>query len=185
MDMPKNVSLITLSFKVEDAFFYGQSVKSLNGWSIVQDSGWAQDGDYWIKEVMLVKAGGAEAGNYDFLEVALEYRGAVGTTQVEIVGASAATPGESLALHIGKPAVTVIDPFSKYDVNRDGKVDLADVAAAAYFYMKISSDADWSEFKPFANAVGEDVLISPERCDVNGSGQVDIEDLILILANFS
>jgi Ca2+-binding EF-hand superfamily protein len=81
--------------------------------------------------------------------------------------------------------VTVIDPYSRFDVNRDGVVDLADVAAAAYFFMKMSNDADWSELKTFDSAAGKVVLVSPERCDVDRNGQVDIEDLILILANFS
>jgi hypothetical protein len=180
-NMPEEISLITLSFKVEDAFFYGQSVKGLNGWEAVLDSGWAPDGDtHWVKEVMLVKAGGAAAGDYDFLEVVLEYRGALGTTQVEIVGATAAAPSGEIPLRIGKPAVTVIDPYSIYDVNRDGAVDLADVAAAAYFFLRTSEDDDWTDFVDF-----EGVKVSAARCDVSGDGKVDIEDLILIMCNYS
>jgi hypothetical protein len=180
-NMPQDISLITLSFRVEDAFFYGQSVNGLNGWTVVRDSGWAPDGDtHWIKEVMLVKAGGAPVGDYDFLKVVLEYRGAIGTTQVDIVGASAATPVGEVALKIGKPAVTVIDPYSRYDVNRDGTVDLADVAAAAFFYMRTREDSDWADFVDF-----DGVKVSPERCDVNGDGKVDVEDLVLIMNNYS
>jgi Ca2+-binding EF-hand superfamily protein len=85
----------------------------------------------------------------------------------------------------GGQAVTEIEAFSRFDVNRDGKVDLADVAAAAYFFNKRAGDTGWDVPEQFDSAASPSgkVEVSPVRCDVNRDGVVDIEDLIQILAN--
>ena len=70
--------------------------------------------------------------------------------------------------------------YSRYDVNRDGVVDMGDVSAAAYFYMAGSEDADWSTVVLYE---GKELVAA--WCDVNNSGRVDITDLILILNNLT
>jgi hypothetical protein len=180
--MPESIGAITLTFRVEDAFFYGQSMNALGEWQILKQSDWIPDGDndeYWKKTVTLALPYGAAAGNIDFFEAVLELRDAVGFTEVKIIGISAAYPGGEIPVIISDAAVTEVLAFSIYYVNRDGKVDLDDVAAAAYYFMWNSKDKDWE--KPFKF---DDVEVIPKNCDVDLDGKVDISDLILILANY-
>jgi hypothetical protein len=183
-NMPADISAITLTFSVEDSFYTERSLYGLNGWDIISQSEWVAEGAYWVKTLTLAKAGGEAAGNFEFFGAMLNYSGAIGTTQVEIVDIVAATPGGVILLRNAGPAVTVAEPYSRYDVNRDGVVDLADVAAAAYFFMSDSSDANWSTPVKFDNGASG-IYVAPKDCDVNLDGVVDIADLILILANFT
>jgi hypothetical protein len=177
-NMPANTGALTMTLRVEDAFFTGQSLYPLGDWVIVSDGPWVQNREYWDKTVTFGKAGGT-TGDSDFYEIVLNIReGAIGITEVAIIDASAATPGGIVAVYNAGPAVTEVIPFSRYDVNRDGVVDLADVASAAYFFMTRDTDSDWFTLLKFDN-----IFVSPERCDVDSNGIVDIEDLILILAN--
>ena len=72
--------------------------------------------------------------------------------------------------------------FSKYDLNKgpiDGfnsVVDSADLAIAVYFYQMRSTNANW-ETPSYSN-------VSAKQADVNGSGVVNLADLIEIMANY-
>jgi uncharacterized repeat protein (TIGR02543 family) len=184
-NMPANTGAISLTFSVEDEFFTGQSLYPLGGWDVIQDSGWIQDGPLWKKTLTLAKAGGVNTGVFDIYEIVLNNKGVAGTAKVVVTDISAATPGGTVPVKNAGPAVTVIEPFNRYDVNRDKKVDLADVAAAAYFFMAKAGDPGWSTPVEFAGADGKSVFVTPAHCDVNQDGSVDVEDLILILANFT
>jgi hypothetical protein len=182
-NMPDDISALTVTFRVEDAFFEEQGLNPLDGWEIIQKSGWVQNGEYWDMKVTFVKHGGSEAGKFDFFEAIMALKeGASGTTSVEILEASAASPGKVTELIIVGPAMTNVDPYSRFDVNRDGVVDLADVAAAAYFFMMEVGDANWE--KPYTFE-GLDKPIYPYYADVNSDGVVDTEDLIQILISFT
>jgi 2',3'-cyclic-nucleotide 2'-phosphodiesterase (5'-nucleotidase family) len=181
------VNTITLKFRVEDAVFSGNDQYTLGNWRVLADSGWAADGDdAWTREVTLFNGIGGQdslvSGSFDFYEAVFNYKGAneAGFTQVEIVSATAAGPGGLAKFYIGDPAVTRLVNRSRYDVNGDGVVDLADVAAAAYFFMSKNTDTGWNIELEF-----DLVKVAPSYCDVNGDGKVDIEDLIAILANFT
>ena len=60
--------------------------------------------------------------------------------------------------------------YSTYDLNKDGVVDLHDISFALQYLMVKSSDPEW-----------DDAYI----CDVHADGLIDIDDLILILANYT
>jgi 2',3'-cyclic-nucleotide 2'-phosphodiesterase (5'-nucleotidase family) len=186
-NLSAGVNAITLKFRLEDAVFTGNAQYALGDWQVLTDSGWVADGDKaWTREVTLFnKIGGKDSlvsGSFDFYEAVFNYKGAneAGFTLVEIVSAKAASPGALSKFYIGDPAKTELINRSRYDVNRDGVVDLADVAAAAYFYMAKSADSDWNIEKEF-----DLVKVAPSYADVNGDSKVDIEDLIAILANFT
>jgi hypothetical protein len=178
-NLPSNAGAISLTFSVADEFFTEKESYALNGWEIIEDSGWVANSLNWDRTVTLAKAGGTTLGNFDFFKTVLNCKKATGKTTVEVVAASVATPGNVVPVGITSFETEFI-AFSRYDVNRSGEVDLADVAAAAYFYLARSSDSDWAKFVQF-----DSLFISPEQCDVNGDNIVDIEDLILILANYT
>lgn len=58
--------------------------------------------------------------------------------------------------------VTPVMPGDSDDVNKDDKVDIADLAMVAYYYTAKVGDSNWSEAK---------------KADVNGDGVIDIRDL--------
>ena len=186
-NMPELTSAIKLTVSFEDRFFSAQSFAPMGGWRITEDPTWQRMGDNWQMEVVLAYVGGADAGRYDIYQATLANKGGVdGTAEFKIVGIEAATPGWDFAVEIVGSAVTAVSSWLLYDVNRDGKVTLADVAAAAYFFMAQKADADWAVLVNFENPdIVGGLFVSPERCDVNFDGVVDIEDLILILNNFT
>ena len=187
-NMPESIAGISFVFTIEDKFFSGHGMVALGGWEVAEDSGWEADGLERLKrEVTMYKAGGAPAGNYDILELVLENKAVDGITRVTVESVIAATPGGMEPVAIYGPAVTESTDFSAYDVNRDGKVDLADVAAAAYFFAATKDDDNWLVFKEFekGNSDPGKVSIAPIRADVNLDGVVDIEDIILILNNYT
>ena len=67
-------------------------------------------------------------------------------------------------------AETAVGSAAIYDLNGDGVVDLLDIAYCQMFYRATSSDTSWAQAK---------------HCDVDGSGTVDVQDLVLILRNFT
>ena len=67
-------------------------------------------------------------------------------------------------------AATTVGSALSYDLNGDGVVDLLDITYCQMYYQATSGDSGWAAAK---------------RCDFDGSGKVDIQDLILILRNFT
>ena len=67
-------------------------------------------------------------------------------------------------------AGTTVGPALSYDLNGDGVVDLLDITYCQMYYQAASSDSSWAAAK---------------RCDFDGSGTVDVADLIAILRNFT
>jgi hypothetical protein len=183
-NVPEDITLIKMTFEVEDKYFSSESLKGLNGWVVAKEYGWVPAGDFYAMEVLMVKAGGAPEGNYDFFEAVLKNKCELGFATVAITAADVSTPGSVVPVEIGAPAVTeILLGRSIYDVNGDGKVDLADVAAAAYFFTAKSSDENWKTPIFFDDGEGGK-YIAPIAADVNKDGEVDIADLILILNHF-
>jgi polygalacturonase len=67
---------------------------------------------------------------------------------------------------IGEISTDVKDP-DRYDFNGDGRVTLADLAAAQLWYMRTVDDDDWNDVK---------------AADLDGNGVINVNDLIKILA---
>jgi hypothetical protein len=178
----EKINAVTLTFSVEDEYYTGQGLYVLDGWSVASEGNWEKDGNCWLKKVTLHRAGDTVIENSDLFEYVLNVKGKDGSTEVKIIKAEAATPGKVVTLEIGSAAETLVDQYSTFDVNKDGKVDLADVAAAAYFFMANSGDAKWSVPVGF---YGLDKTICPYFADVKNDVKVDIDDLILILLNFT
>jgi hypothetical protein len=72
--------------------------------------------------------------------------------------------------------------YSKYDLNKDGKVDALDMVVLVIYYQFKSSDAGWD-----ANEKVYDKFMMPiyaKACDFNGDGVVDLADLIELFINY-
>ena len=62
-------------------------------------------------------------------------------------------------------AVNVADEM-RYDLNGDGEVNLLDITYSQLFYQSTEGSANWAE---------------ASKCDLDGNGMVDVEDLIILL----
>lgn len=83
------------------------------------------------------------------------------TVSAECAGVVSTTPTNGTVTVNGSPASNRI---TSYDVYADGKIDILDITEAQRFYRVSSSDTDnWSV---------------AQKADVNGDGEVDIQDLI-------
>ncbi|MCL1810534.1 MAG: dockerin type I domain-containing protein, partial [Clostridiales bacterium] len=82
-------------------------------------------------------------------------------------------------------AVTSIDQriFSKYDLNRDAKVDALDLGIMLLYCGFKSVDPEWGSLVKVNDSKGKPV--TAKMCDVNGDGVVDMLDLIDLFINYS
>ena len=79
----------------------------------------------------------------DILEVVFDCEDAHGSTMVEVIGVVASTSAiTDMPLVVTGYAATEFFYFSIYDVNRDGVVNSADLAAAMFFFAKYGIDVD-------------------------------------------
>ena len=69
------------------------------------------------------------------------------------------------SIALNQASVTVSEQDG-YDLNRDGVVDLLDITYCQKFYRQSSSAENWSDIS---------------HCDLDGSGTIDIQDMIILL----
>jgi hypothetical protein len=123
----------------------------------------------------------AATGAIDLLEVFLypkdytkSYAGtaSVGLNHIDITYGANSPPADANVRIYPTVGVAWINYFSKYDVNRDGKITLADVDLVRRNMGKSeSASPDWSS--PLVH-----------RCDLNGDKKIDFLDLAIIIGAY-
>ena len=93
----------------------------------------------------------------------------------EIVSADAAIETE-------KAATSVVKVYSKYDLNKDGQADQADLAIVALACSVSDSNPLWNQ-KVAEDSHGDPVTYA--MCDVNNDGRVDMLDLLDVFLNYT
>jgi Ca2+-binding EF-hand superfamily protein len=85
----------------------------------------------------------------------------------------------------GGEAVTNIDQrvFSKYDLNRDNKVDALDLGIMLLYCGFDIDSADWDTLVKVNDSKGKPVTAS--MCDVNGDGVIDMLDLLDLFIHYT
>ena len=184
-NIPADVIGLEFDYRIEGLYFLEKDSIPVGGWDIVEETGWALSGGYMTKSVILDRVEVAGGGAADFFKTVLAFTGECGLTTVEIVNAAAIFAGESVPIVVTDSFQTEISPFSIFDVNEDNNVDLADFASAVYFFSEYAGGESWTVYVAFEDEVGGILQISPVKCDVNGDGKIDLEDLILIRNNYS
>jgi len=193
-----DVNLVELEYTF-DADYLGfngvHALTALNGFSIVEASVSNYYGSSLYKgKVTLMHPGGfvtcREAT--DILQISGVAKGNIGDTAVTldsigVFGKDAeGNAGEQDARIVaGAAEIAIVDwtpVFSVYDLNKgpvNGKtsiVDALDLSIAVSFYQMRDTDADW-EVPGYNNCTAK-------AADVNGSGVVNLADLIEIMANY-
>ena len=212
----QNISINAVSIKVSfDAeYFDPDSTNSdtvgIGLWDIHNlppyGTDWILNGGKFERTFLLTYPGENAEKSFDFLEIILESTDVAGTVEVEILDATIANVGREYTvpdIYIAPAIVeTVIVKFSRFDVNRDRVINLADAAAAAYFFMyerwvdstvmPIEDRVEntyWADDYLFAKDLlgnsGDIIYIKPMWADVNRDGVVDIEDFLQILIHFT
>ena len=109
----------------------------------------------------------------ELLRVTVHTTGKTGQVKARLTAAvlSAYSGSESEAfvpVTLGNTEVVTKINYSIYDVNQDGTVNQLDITRAQRAYGAVEGDTNWNA-----------------RADVNRDGVVDINDLILIMNNYS
>jgi len=175
-DMPL-VSGVELEFELDGNYLGAHDVE-LFDMDIVGNGNygspiyWRNDGDTWFGKVTLFNADGI-SGNADLIKLIFGAKPEIlGITNVKLSYTLMSYAGNSIPLSIVKPVATTEFKqfYVKYDVNEDGVVDLNDITFALKYFKLKRGEPGWDEAK---------------ICDVDDSGEIDLDDLILILANYT
>ena len=172
------VSGIELEFEVDGDFLASKEF-TVTDFNIIGDGNygspayWRNEGNKWIGKITLYNPKGVGGGAVEILGMTFDVKeGAAGETEVKLNYVKLSFEGESVPVNIVNGAVTTYigKYFSRYDLNKDGVINLNDLTYALKFFMAREGEAGWD---------------MAQAADFNGDGIVDISDLILILANYS
>lgn len=176
------LATVTLWFEVDDTYLTGKTFSGLNGFNLLGNIQWTQNGNTWIGRATLINLDNNGISNnnaIDIFEMTFSSKtNQLGTTTVKLVKAdlSGYNDNTDKAILIDSTITnnsvhTLIEQyFSKYDINKDGKIDQLDLTTTQLYYMAKEGDANWNTAK---------------AADLNNDGRIDIEDLILILNNIN
>jgi len=195
-----DVNLIDVEFTYDASYFDiggAAALIPLGGFSILSASIESSYGSSIYNGKVTLMSGGAfitEKGVLDILKFSGSSKGKIGDTAVTLdsitlFGKKASgNSGEwDCAIVAGAADVSVkdwVEVFSKYDLNKGpvsadrmtSIVDALDLSIAVSFYQMRDTDPDWES--PGFNGV------TAKLADVNGSGVVNLADLIEIMANY-
>jgi len=175
-NMPK-VSGIELEFEIDGDFLGAKAFNGV-GFDIIGDGNygspiyWRNAGNKWIGKATLVNAEGA-SGHADILNMVFGVKeGVLGVSDVKLTYVLMSYGGDAVPAEIkdGVAATVFAQYYVRYDLNKDGVVDLNDITFALQFFGARAGDADWNAAK---------------AADLDGDGVVDVSDLLLILANYT
>ena len=199
----EEVTAIDVKLKAEsESFkFSANDLVPIGGWEIPGAPGffgnsWVDgiNSREWTVTLTLNSKPPVASADFDFLKLVIEVDDSIKyvSSKVEIIKLEAATPAGKFEIKVGTGSVSA---YSKYDVNRDGAVDLADVAAVSYFlwHEKDPSNlTEWTTLVEFESPSGTSRYVSPERCDVTpddgvtmGDGIVNILDMLEVILNYT
>jgi len=181
----KGAGVVTLSFTADSRYLDLNSATALNGFSILDPLAWEYiGGQIWKGTVKLYNPGFIQGNDpLDVLRLngtALNLLGDTTVTLTDILvtgdlhGYSGALPGYIMT---AEAATSIVQAYSKYDLNHDGRIDELDLAIVVFYYLANDLEADW-------NVVKFDIA-SAKDCDVAVNGRVDLADMIEVIANYA
>ena len=172
---------IEFVFEVDGSYLHSIEFNGLNGFVplLIGNYGtpevfWTNSGDIWTGKVTMINLAGA-SGKLDLFNMVFGVgEGLIGSTDVKLLSItmSASSGGPVAAqIYIDTATTECVQWYSKYDLNKDGVIDLNDLTFALQFLGVSFGDPDWEQAK---------------ICNFDDANQtIDINDLILILANYT
>ncbi|MCL1983713.1 MAG: M28 family peptidase [Clostridiales bacterium] len=186
---------VELEFVVDGSMLAGKGLETLNGFNSVDGIDWRFiGGNLWKGSVTLGYPSGGNTGftsegPVDVAVFTFAPR-AVGDAAFTIVGFKAVgLRGDETcyldARIVNGEAVTNIDQrvFSKYDLNRDNKVDALDLGIMLLYCGFATETPGWDSLVKVNDSRGKGVTAS--MCDVNDDGIIDMLDLLDLFIHYT
>lgn len=156
-----NLATLAIAVEIPGEYLSEPAVAPADGWMIVAQ--------VWKDGILHVVAANNDGANGDgeILTITAKILEKAGTATVAVtsaeMGAYLGEDDETLVqADLSAASVTTVVEYNVYDVNKDGEVNLLDIARAQRYYGSYHADAD-----------------------VNKDNAVDIDDLIRILNNYT
>jgi len=192
---PKDLLAVELEFTVNGPIA-GLGVEGVNGFAPMTDIFWTYGGnDSWNGSVTMKYDAGGDSTGYthkkisDFAKFVFapkeEGEASMTLTGCRLVGLDGDTT-RYLDSEITIPtATTTIEQlvWSKYDLNKDNKVDALDLGIML-LYVGFSADAaGWDDQVKVNDSRGR--IVTASMCDVNGDGKIDMLDLLDLFIHYT
>jgi len=85
-------------------------------------------------------------------------------------------------IEVAEAIVPVVFVYSKYDLNKDEKIDELDMIILVWYYQFTDEDAAWETAATVNNSLGQPVFA--KEADFNGNAKVDLADLVELYLNY-
>ena len=183
-----NVLGVEVEFVVEGAMLAGAGFEALNGFMDIEPVNWTDNGDgTWTGAVVFgapgdgfTAEGPTNIAKFLFSSTGLLGEANLTITKLAVTGLD--TAGKvvyyNVIIEIGD-AVTLI--YNKYDINKDGYVDLIDLGIMLMYVGLKNTDEAWGVSRVNDS---KGLPVFAKDCDVNGDGEVNMADLVELLVNF-
>ncbi|MCL1981938.1 MAG: dockerin type I domain-containing protein, partial [Clostridiales bacterium] len=194
----ENVLDIEVEFTVDGSLLAGKGVVAESGFSTISDIAWSYaGGNLWIgKTTLAYKSGGELTGfdsepSADVAKFVFSPRAAgIATMSLKNIRVAGFDAEADLVVDfdyilLAGEATTIIDQFifSKYDLNKDNKIDALDLGIML-LYCGFSEDSPgWDSYVKVNDTKGKGVTAS--MCDVNGDGIIDMLDLLDLFIHYT
>ncbi|MCL1983407.1 MAG: dockerin type I domain-containing protein [Clostridiales bacterium] len=192
-----NVLGVELEFTVDGSLLASKEFLTLNGWTSVDGIAWKSlGGDTWQGSVTLACPSGSSKGFMakDMTGIAQfvfvprgEGEAVMKLTKASVVGLDNDSDMTTRLRHkvINDEAATQITQliYSKYDLNKDNKVDALDLGIMLLYCGFGENSPGWSTLVKVVDSKGGSV--TPSMCDVNGDGKIDMLDLLDLFIHYT
>jgi hypothetical protein len=185
---------VEIEFEVDGNILYGKDLVAHNGFAAVNPIAWTllPGGIYNGKVTLYNDAGFASAA---YADIATFVYGArhIGPANMTIKSVKVASMNDKMkyvpvVFETASATTSVIPNYSMFDLNRDGVVDLLDLAIVLIYVGYDSAHPDWNGpgYK-VVDSYGEPILAS--KCDVaplgGGDNKVDMADVLEVYINYT
>ena len=192
-----NALTLELEFEIDGSLLAGKAVEALSGFTAMNDVFWTYGGgDVWKGSLALAYKAGDSTGftsqaSADIAKFVFSPK-AMGEATMKLTGIKAVGLDKeieqvvALASAIGNgEATTTIEQtvWSKYDLNKDGKVDALDLGVMLLYVGFDCDSPDWDSLIKVNDSRGRPVTAS--MCDVNSDGVIDMLDLIDLFLHYT
>ena len=173
LEQMQRVATVSFTFEKDAALTDGQA-NGLNGFTVLDDIQWKSDNTGVLMLSYLKGGAGSSLTAQAVTDIARVTfaSSAAGTTGLRMTGVTVSgydADGKAVylssAMKNAAASVTIYQGVN-CDVNRDGVVNQLDITFCQLYYRAASGDANWA---------------TASRCDLDGNGKVDVQDLVIIL----
>ena len=195
IDNAKDLLSVAIEFEVDGSMLAGKGAEALSGFAAIDGIVWKSlGGSVWSGAVTLGYPAGANTGfsvlvPTDIAKLVFAPRAkgcaSVRLTSVKAVGLAEETTAFLDTAAESCVATTCIDQlvYSKYDLNKDNKVDALDLGIMLLYCGFDNDSPNWGTLVKVNDSKGKGVTAS--MCDVNSDGVIDMLDLLDLFIHYT